>query len=150
MLLTATQMIHSISTFSVNAAQKVFVKKANVVITTAAQVLTRPLTIQIILLNKPEANLPTCEDKVSPVNFALTETILWLVNEWETTVSTPDISSLIQHAVDVDWYYGKEMSILFLIMDDHIDQNYNLQLNSLDLNIYYEDFEPSKYLNILF
>ena len=126
--------------------QKVAVHKANVIIDTNDYNIQKPLEMKIILLQKPEDEILNCIEKSSPVNFALTESVLWRINEWKDPVSTVDISSIIQYAVDRDWYYGKRISILFLLLDDYIDTNYDFKLTSSSsfLQIYFKDYNPSK------
>lgn len=137
---------HFMLTFNMNIEKEVVISRAFVDFVFDAPIVPpSPLKYSII----PLKEVPTSCENLSNY-FEFIKPVIWEFTELNKEMQSPDISTLIQHAVNGDWFYGKELKLIFFLEEAYNLLNHGSSLLNSALKIYYKNQKPSKYFDFDF
>ncbi|XP_057314721.1 uncharacterized protein LOC130655923 isoform X2 [Hydractinia symbiolongicarpus] len=133
---------HFMLTFNVNIEKEVVISRAFVdFVFNDPIVPPSPIKYSII----PLKEVPTSCGNLTKY-FEFIKPVIWEFTELNREMESPDISTLIQHAVNGDWFYGKELKLIFFLEEAYNLFNFESSLHNSALRIYYKNQKPNNFL----
>ncbi|XP_057313808.1 uncharacterized protein LOC130655125 [Hydractinia symbiolongicarpus] len=136
-------------TFAVGIQQDVIINTAFIHLNiNEINKLSTSASYKITTLWQSPQDIVGCEHIVAEENHNLVKPVSWSVKVLRNVITTADVSSLIQHAVNHGhWFHGRYLYVT-MIPDADNDVNLEFDIRAAYLEVFYANQKPNNYLHI--